>query len=61
MTDDEIARNYIGECALHQNREDVSVNVYDGLSEVDRLALARMTSDGDGYDPRRWTHPPDEL
>ena len=38
----------LGECALHQNREGVSVNVYEGLSDEDRIALARMTTDAGG-------------
>ena len=41
MPDDPTDRDYIGECALHQNREGVSINVYEGLSDEDRIALQR--------------------
>jgi hypothetical protein len=64
MPDDRADRDYIGECALHQNREGVSVNVYEGLSDEDRIALARMTTDASpSGETRRWiaTHPPEEL
>jgi hypothetical protein len=64
MPDDKTDRDYIGECALHQNREGVLVNVYEGLSDEDRIALARMTTDGRQNDEtRRWivAQPPEEL
>jgi len=62
MPEDETERDDIGECALHQHREGGMVNVYEGLSDEDRIALARMTTD---ERPReslaRWSHPPEEL
>ena len=63
MPDDKTDRDYIGECALHQNREGVSVNVYEGLSDEDRIALARMTTDAQNEEITRWIgpHPPEEL
>jgi hypothetical protein len=56
-----IARDYIGECARRQNREGAGVDVYHGLSDEDRVALARMITDREQYDTKRWSHPPDEL
>jgi hypothetical protein len=36
--------------------------VYEGLSDEDRTALARMTTDGRrDDDTTRWSQPPDEL
>ena len=64
MPDDKADRNYIDECAQHQNREGVVVNVYEGLSNEDRIALARMTTDGSQNEvPTRWIGPlpPEEL
>ena len=62
MPNEKMARDYIGECALHQNREGVSVNLYDGLPAEDRIALVRMTTDASQQeDTGRWAHPPDEL
>jgi hypothetical protein len=61
MADDTRARDHIGECARHQNRDGASVDVYDGLSEEDRLALARMLTDRERPDTRRWANPPEEL
>jgi len=62
MSDDKPAPDYIGECALHQNRERVTVNLYKDLSDEDRIALARMTTDAAQHDDRtRWSHPPEEL
>ena len=60
MPDDRSDRDYIGACALRQNREGVSVNVYEGLSDEDRIALVRMTTDANPSGGR-WTHPPEEL
>ena len=64
MPDDRTDRDYIGECALHQNPEGVLVNVYEGLSHEDRIALARMTTDARPSGASTgWiaTHPPEEL
>ena len=64
MPDDKTDRDYIGECALHQNREGVPVNVYEGLSDEDRIALARMTTDARQNEViTRWIGPlpPEEL
>jgi hypothetical protein len=62
MPDDKTDRDYIGECALHQNREGAMVNVYEGLSDEDWIALARMTTDGRQYEnTKRWSQPPEEL
>jgi hypothetical protein len=63
MPDDKTDRDYIGECALHQNREGVLVNVYE-LSDEDRIALARMTTDArQNEETTRWIgpQPPEEL
>ena len=64
MPNDRTDRDYIGECALHQNPEGVLGSVYEGLSDEDRIALARMTTDAcPSGETRRWiaTHPPEEL
>jgi hypothetical protein len=63
MSDDKPGRNYIAECALRQNRDGMIASVYAGLSEPDRIALARMTTDTrqDDDNASRWSHPPDEL
>jgi|KBSSwiStaDraftv2_1062776.scaffolds.fasta_scaffold1460263_2 hypothetical protein len=64
MPDDPTDRDYIGECALHQDREGVSINVYEGLSDEDRIALARMTTDSrPNGESSGWiaAHPPEEL
>lgn len=61
MPDDETARDYIGECARHQNRENGLFSVYASLSDEDRIALAAMTTDANQHDATRWPHPPDEL
>jgi len=64
MPDDRADRDYIRECARHQNREGVVVKVYEGLSDEDRIALARMTTDGSqNSETTRWIRPqpPEEL
>ena len=62
MPDDKTDRDYIGECARHQ--KGVPVNVYEGLSDEDRIALARMTTDARQNEViTRWIGPlpPEEL
>jgi hypothetical protein len=63
MPDDKADRDYIGECALHQNREGTLNDVYAGLSDEDRMALARMIMDGrPSEEAGRWIgQPPEEL
>jgi hypothetical protein len=61
MPDDRTSGDHIAECARHQHCESGLFSVYSGLSDEDRSALARMTTDADQRDARRWTHPPDEL
>ena len=61
MPGDGIGRDYIDECARHQNVESSRVSVYAGLSDEGRSALVTMTSDADRCYASRWAHPPDEL
>jgi hypothetical protein len=64
MPDAETDRDYIGECALHQSREGTMSDVYAGLSHEDRMALARMITDGrpnEEIGPWIWRQPPEEL
>jgi len=46
MLDDRTERDSVAECALHPNRERGAASVYEGLSEEDRIAPARMITDG---------------
>ena len=62
MAEEKTGRDSIGECAVHQNREDGMADVYAGLSAEDRIALAKMITDGrPREDAGRWSHPPEEL
>ena len=62
MTDDRTDRDYILECALRQDLESSLADVYQGLSEEDRIALARMITDCRWReDGGPWAVPPDEL
>jgi len=62
MPDDTSDRDHIQECARHQICDGRMAAVYEGLSDEDRTALARMTTDGRRDDnATRWSQPPDEL
>jgi hypothetical protein len=62
MTADRIDRDHIQECAQHQISDGRMAAVYEGLSDKDRMALARMTADTRrDDDTTRWSRPPDEL
>jgi hypothetical protein len=46
MSDDKPDRDCIAESALHQNSEGSMASVYARLPDEDRIALARMITDG---------------
>ena len=62
MAEEKTGRDSIEDCSVHQNRDDGMADVYAGLSAEDRIALAKMITDGRPPDDTgRWSHPPEEL